>query len=151
MTGVKANSGTLGVTGAVQENDCEASLESNNRVDSILRWAQMAGKSTGIVTTTRWGVRSDKPITRRQRKTQKQTRVTRAVRIFEISTDKPIRIMVADNNGLGRAYIDRISEQTSGGKLVCSREHVCLPNNAFVETNNHVSPTNRTYFSLGNI
>lgn len=53
MTGVKANSGTLGVTGAVRENDCDASLESNNRVESILQWAQMAGKSTGIVTTTR--------------------------------------------------------------------------------------------------
>lgn len=53
MTGVKANSGTLGVTGAVQENDCDASLVSKNRVDSILRWAQVAGKSTGIVTTTR--------------------------------------------------------------------------------------------------
>ncbi|VVC32927.1 Alkaline-phosphatase-like, core domain,Alkaline phosphatase-like, alpha/beta/alpha,Alkaline phosphatase [Cinara cedri] len=53
MTGVKANSGTLGVTGAVKENDCEASLDAKNRVDSILRWAQMAGKSTGIVTTTR--------------------------------------------------------------------------------------------------
>lgn len=53
MTGVKANSGTLGVTGAVQKNDCKASLETKNQVDSILRWAQMAGKSTGIVTTTR--------------------------------------------------------------------------------------------------
>ncbi|XP_050544128.1 membrane-bound alkaline phosphatase-like isoform X2 [Daktulosphaira vitifoliae] len=53
MTGVKANSKTLGVTGAVQPNDCDSSLEPNNRVDSILRWAQMAGKSTGIVTTTR--------------------------------------------------------------------------------------------------
>ncbi|XP_050057288.1 membrane-bound alkaline phosphatase-like [Aphis gossypii] len=53
MTGVKANSGTVGVSGAVRENDCKASLESKNQVDSILRWAQMAGKSTGIVTTTR--------------------------------------------------------------------------------------------------
>ncbi|XP_050434432.1 membrane-bound alkaline phosphatase-like [Adelges cooleyi] len=53
MTGVKANSGTLGVTGAVRENDCESSLEAKNRVDSILQWAQKAGKSTGIVTTTR--------------------------------------------------------------------------------------------------
>lgn len=54
MTGVKANTGTLGVTAAVRVNDCDASLESRNRVHSILRWAQVAGKSTGIVTTTRW-------------------------------------------------------------------------------------------------
>ncbi|XP_042892927.1 membrane-bound alkaline phosphatase-like [Penaeus japonicus] len=51
LTGVKANYRTLGVTGNVPEGDCEGSLKPENRLDSILQWAQDAGKDTGLVTT----------------------------------------------------------------------------------------------------
>lgn len=53
LTGVKANYGTLGVNPKVKRNDCEASLNTENHVDSIMVWAQAKGKATGIVTTTR--------------------------------------------------------------------------------------------------
>lgn len=53
LSGVKANLGTIGVTAAVPRSDCKASLKPENQVNSILRWAQDAGKRTGIVTTTR--------------------------------------------------------------------------------------------------
>ncbi|XP_069991183.1 alkaline phosphatase-like [Penaeus vannamei] len=51
LTGVKGNYKTLGVTGNVQVSDCAASLKPENRLDSILKWAQDAGKDTGLVTT----------------------------------------------------------------------------------------------------
>lgn len=53
LTGVKANYGTIGVTAAVDYNDCSASNERKNHVSSIASWAQQRGKGTGIVTTTR--------------------------------------------------------------------------------------------------
>lgn len=53
LSGIKANYGTIGVTSAVQYNDCEASSKSKYYVDSLAEWAQRAGKGTGIVTTTR--------------------------------------------------------------------------------------------------
>lgn len=53
LTGVKANYATLGVNPQVRFSDCKASLDEKNHVSSIMRWAQKAGKSTGIVTTTR--------------------------------------------------------------------------------------------------
>ncbi|KAG8232044.1 hypothetical protein J437_LFUL014437 [Ladona fulva] len=53
MCGVKNNDATIGVTAAVQRGDCDASNIKKNRVYSIMKWAQRAGKSTGIVTTTR--------------------------------------------------------------------------------------------------
>nr|XP_045594863.1 alkaline phosphatase-like [Procambarus clarkii] len=52
LTGVKANYETLGVSGKVKVKDCDASLLQENRLDSILQWAQDAGKDTGVVTTT---------------------------------------------------------------------------------------------------
>ncbi|KAM4629847.1 intestinal-type alkaline phosphatase-like [Polymixia lowei] len=51
LCGVKANYGTLGVTAAINPNDC-SSAEAN-KVMSVLYRAKMAGKSVGIVTTTR--------------------------------------------------------------------------------------------------
>ncbi|XP_011495250.1 PREDICTED: alkaline phosphatase [Ceratosolen solmsi marchali] len=51
--GVKAKYNTHGVDANVALNDCEASVPTDNRVDSIINWAQAAGKSTGFVTTTR--------------------------------------------------------------------------------------------------
>lgn len=53
LTGVKANYATIGVSAKVKLNDCQASLQKENRLTSIMEWAQDAGKSTGIVTTTR--------------------------------------------------------------------------------------------------
>lgn len=47
LSGVKANYITLGVNGKVKVDDCKASLDPENRVHSILKWAQDAGKETG--------------------------------------------------------------------------------------------------------
>lgn len=53
LCGVKNNRGTIGVTASVKRGNCEASLKKTNHVTSIARWAQLAGKRTGVVTTTR--------------------------------------------------------------------------------------------------
>ncbi|KAI5745080.1 hypothetical protein M8J76_008131 [Diaphorina citri] len=53
LSGVKANYGTLGVSGLVTRNDCEAMRNESNHVDTIADWAQDCDKSTGLVTTTR--------------------------------------------------------------------------------------------------
>ncbi|XP_050431793.1 membrane-bound alkaline phosphatase-like [Adelges cooleyi] len=52
LCGVKANRGTIGVTSKVLRKDCPAAA-ADNRPESIMQWAQWAGKATGIVTTTR--------------------------------------------------------------------------------------------------
>ncbi|XP_041912700.1 intestinal-type alkaline phosphatase [Alosa sapidissima] len=49
--GVKANYGTLGITAAARRGDCATAK--GNEVKSVLHRAKMAGKSVGIVTTTR--------------------------------------------------------------------------------------------------
>lgn len=41
------------MSGRVKRNDCFAANIKNNRLSSIARWAQLSGKATGIVTTTR--------------------------------------------------------------------------------------------------
>ncbi|XP_019953907.1 intestinal-type alkaline phosphatase [Paralichthys olivaceus] len=51
LCGVKANYGTLGVTAATPRSNCSASY--GNEVKSVLYRAKKAGKSVGIVTTTR--------------------------------------------------------------------------------------------------
>ncbi|CAL8134234.1 unnamed protein product [Orchesella dallaii] len=53
LGGVKTNTGTIGVTSDVQLGNCTAQKIPANQVSNILAWAQAAGKSTGIVTTTR--------------------------------------------------------------------------------------------------
>ncbi|XP_076249978.1 alkaline phosphatase, tissue-nonspecific isozyme-like isoform X1 [Rhynchophorus ferrugineus] len=53
FTGVKANYKTSGVDNTVKVDDCEASLKKTAQLDSIMKWANDAGKSTGFVTTTR--------------------------------------------------------------------------------------------------
>lgn len=53
LSGAKSNYFTLGVNGHVQKDDCKAANNKANHVTSLLRWAQLAGKSTGIVTNTR--------------------------------------------------------------------------------------------------
>ncbi|XP_032087628.1 alkaline phosphatase, tissue-nonspecific isozyme [Thamnophis elegans] len=51
LCGVKANEGTVGVSAAVRRSQCNTTA--GNEVTSILKWAKAAGKSVGIVTTTR--------------------------------------------------------------------------------------------------
>ncbi|XP_078696938.1 alkaline phosphatase-like isoform X1 [Branchiostoma floridae x Branchiostoma belcheri] len=51
LGGVKANYYTVGVDGTVARGDCTASL--TGKVKSVLRYAHEAGKSTGIVVTSR--------------------------------------------------------------------------------------------------
>ncbi|XP_051844273.1 alkaline phosphatase, tissue-nonspecific isozyme [Antechinus flavipes] len=51
LCGVKSNEGTLGVSAAVTRSQCNTTK--GNEVTSILHWAKDAGKSVGIVTTTR--------------------------------------------------------------------------------------------------
>ncbi|CAL9704628.1 unnamed protein product [Knipowitschia caucasica] len=51
LCGVKANEGTVGVSAAAVRSDCNTT--EGNQVTSILKWAKDAGKSVGIVTTTR--------------------------------------------------------------------------------------------------
>ncbi|XP_046377254.2 alkaline phosphatase-like [Haliotis rufescens] len=51
LSGIKNNFGALGVDGRVKQGDCPAALQYN--VTSIADWAMAAGKSVGIVTTTR--------------------------------------------------------------------------------------------------
>nr|XP_033778063.1 alkaline phosphatase-like [Geotrypetes seraphini] len=51
LCGVKANEGTVGLSAAAVRKQCNTSR--GNEVDSILKWAKEAGKSVGVVTTTR--------------------------------------------------------------------------------------------------
>uniref|UniRef100_A0A8C1X4C2 Alkaline phosphatase n=1 Tax=Cyprinus carpio TaxID=7962 RepID=A0A8C1X4C2_CYPCA len=51
LCGVKANEGTVGVSAAAVRSQCNTTQ--GNEVKSILKWAKDAGKSVGIVTTTR--------------------------------------------------------------------------------------------------
>ena len=51
LCGVKARAGIIGLNGYAKFGDCRSSI--NRNVDSILKWAKQAGKSVGIVTTTR--------------------------------------------------------------------------------------------------
>ncbi|NXO69546.1 PPBN protein, partial [Phainopepla nitens] len=51
LCGVKANAKTLGLSGAAVYGKCRTTF--GNEVDSVLHRARLAGKSVGIVTTTR--------------------------------------------------------------------------------------------------
>lgn len=53
LSGVKANYATIGVNARVLENDCTQGLDTSTHTSSIAKWAQDAGKATGLVTTTR--------------------------------------------------------------------------------------------------
>lgn len=50
---MKGNYETSGVDSGIELANCEASMNENHHVDSILHWAQLEGLSTGFVTTTR--------------------------------------------------------------------------------------------------
>uniref|UniRef100_A0A1B0G0U5 alkaline phosphatase n=1 Tax=Glossina morsitans morsitans TaxID=37546 RepID=A0A1B0G0U5_GLOMM len=52
LCGVKTNVMMLGVNANVQNNNCSDSMNKEHQIDSIVQWAQKAGKSTGLVTTT---------------------------------------------------------------------------------------------------
>ncbi|XP_017781185.1 PREDICTED: membrane-bound alkaline phosphatase-like [Nicrophorus vespilloides] len=53
LCGIKANMGTIGVTGSVPYSECEPSKNESTHVTSIGRWSQLKNKRTGLVTTTR--------------------------------------------------------------------------------------------------
>jgi alkaline phosphatase len=53
LSGVKGNSMTVGVTGAMNYMDCDDAINENKFTESIASWAQKAGKTTGFVTNTR--------------------------------------------------------------------------------------------------
>jgi alkaline phosphatase len=53
LTGIKSNYRTLGVTGEVNLRECLKQQDNSTHVDSIFKFAQDAGKATGIVTNTR--------------------------------------------------------------------------------------------------
>ncbi|XP_038220662.1 membrane-bound alkaline phosphatase-like [Zerene cesonia] len=53
LSGVKANSQTVGLSAAVKRGDCEGQRNAAHSVTGLTDWAQKAGKATGIVTTTR--------------------------------------------------------------------------------------------------
>ncbi|XP_059487982.1 alkaline phosphatase 4-like [Neocloeon triangulifer] len=51
--GVKTKYSTIGVDDTVTTSECDPEIYEGAKVDSILKWAQDAGKLTGLVTTTR--------------------------------------------------------------------------------------------------
>lgn len=53
LTGVKNNFMVLALTADVTLRNCSAANDESHQIDSIFKYAQDAGKSTGIVTTTR--------------------------------------------------------------------------------------------------
>lgn len=53
LSGVKTNSGMIGISAKVKLSDCEGTNDESAYVDSIAKWAQAANKATGLVTTTR--------------------------------------------------------------------------------------------------
>uniref|UniRef100_A0A6M2E0I5 alkaline phosphatase n=1 Tax=Xenopsylla cheopis TaxID=163159 RepID=A0A6M2E0I5_XENCH len=53
LCGVKANTGTIGVSANVGRKKCIAMADKNNHVFSLAKWAQDKDMATGIVTTTR--------------------------------------------------------------------------------------------------
>lgn len=53
LNGVKANFLTIGVDSNVKAGDCESGVNAAYHTKSIAKWAQDAGKATGLVTTTR--------------------------------------------------------------------------------------------------
>lgn len=53
LSGVKNNYGTIGVDGNVNLINCTAQRDNKTHVDTIFKFAQDAGKATGIITTTR--------------------------------------------------------------------------------------------------
>lgn len=52
LGGVKANYGTIGVSAAVDLNNCRAQNNTEHHVASIAEWAQSRGLATGLITTT---------------------------------------------------------------------------------------------------
>lgn len=53
LCGVKTNYGTIGVNAKVKRSACMAANDKSTHTSSIAKWALDAGKSVGLVTTTR--------------------------------------------------------------------------------------------------
>lgn len=57
--GVKTNNKVSGVDANVRLEDCEASLNEDYHLDSIIAWGQAAGKDTGIKTSLKINVKNE--------------------------------------------------------------------------------------------
>lgn len=53
LSGVKGNFKTIGLPGNVGNRECLATNDPENQVVSSMKWAQQAGKRTGVVTNMR--------------------------------------------------------------------------------------------------
>ncbi|XP_017487431.1 PREDICTED: membrane-bound alkaline phosphatase [Rhagoletis zephyria] len=53
LSGVKGNYGTIGVNAQVPKYDCDLAADPSTHTESMAKWAQDAGKWTGLVTTAR--------------------------------------------------------------------------------------------------
>lgn len=53
LSGIKGNYGTIGVNAQVARYNCESHQNTLYHTETILKWAQDAGKATGFVTTTK--------------------------------------------------------------------------------------------------
>ena len=53
LSGVKNNYGTISMTGDVNLRECSKQQDNDTHVDTIFKYAQDAGRSTGVITTTR--------------------------------------------------------------------------------------------------
>lgn len=53
LSGIKTNFGVLSMSANVPLRNCSAEADESNHVDSIFKYAQMAKKATGFVTTAR--------------------------------------------------------------------------------------------------
>ncbi|XP_053685599.1 alkaline phosphatase-like [Sabethes cyaneus] len=53
LSGVKINYGMLNLAASVARYSCEYEKSNETEIDGLMKWAQDAGKATGIVTTTR--------------------------------------------------------------------------------------------------
>lgn len=53
LSGVKNNYGMIGISGKVRRSDCVGQMDDTSHIKSIAKWAIDAGKSAGLVTTTR--------------------------------------------------------------------------------------------------
>jgi alkaline phosphatase len=53
LTGVKINVNMTGLAAKAKYAECDPDINAEAKLESLITWAQAAGKSTGFVTTTR--------------------------------------------------------------------------------------------------
>jgi alkaline phosphatase len=53
LSGVKINANLAGLDARAKYEECDPSVNEKAKMKNLITWAQMAGKDTGFVTTTR--------------------------------------------------------------------------------------------------